>query len=103
MANCRKTPNPLPKRVEYVWEGATVKHILANRQYTGCTVNFKTTPVSYKVHKTVHNPEEDWQIIPNTLEAIIDEDTFSRVQELHEGRRRNTATGRKSLFSGLLY
>ena len=103
MANGRKTPNPLPKRGEYAWDGATVKHILANRQYTGCTVNFKTTLVSYKVHKTVHNPEEEWQIIPNTQEAIIDEDTFNRVQELREGRRRNTATGRESLFSGLLY
>ena len=103
MANGRKTPNPLPKRGEYAWDGATVKHILANRQYTGCTVNFKTTLVSYKVHKTVHNPEEEWQIIPNTQEAIIDEDTFNRVQALREGRRRNTATGRESLFSGLLY
>ena len=103
MQNGRKTPNPLPKRGEYAWDGATVKHILANRQYTGCTVNFKTTLVSYKVHKTVHNPEEEWQIIPNTQEAIIDEDTFNRVQELREGRRRNTATGRESLFSGLLY
>ena len=99
----RKTPNPLPKRGEYAWDTATVKHILSNRQYTGCTVNFKTTLVSYKVHKTVHNPEEEWQIIPNTQEAIIDEDTFNRVQELRDGRRRNTATGRESLFSGLLY
>lgn len=99
----RKTPNPIPKRGEYAWDTATVKHILANRQYTGCTVNFKTTLVSYKVHKTVHKPEEEWQIIPNTQEAIIDEDTFNRVQELRDGRRRNTATGRESLFSGLLY
>ena len=99
----RKTSNPMPKRGEYAWETATIKHILANRQYTGCTVNFKTSLVSYKVHKTVHNPEEEWQIIPNTQEAIIDEDTFNRVQELRDGRRRNTATGRESLFSGLLY
>ena len=99
----RKTSNPMPKRGEYAWETATIKHILANRQYTGCTVNFKTSLVSYKVHKTVYNPEEEWQIIPNTQEAIIDEDTFNRVQELRDGRRRNTATGRESLFSGLLY
>ena len=99
----RKTSNPMPKRGEYAWETSTIKHILANRQYTGCTVNFKTSLVSYKVHKTVYNPEEEWQIIPNTQEAIIDEDTFDRVQELRDGRRRNTATGRESLFSGLLY
>ena len=99
----RKTSNPMPKRGEYAWDTSTIKHILANRQYTGCTVNFKTSLVSYKVHKTVYNPEEEWQIIPNTQEAIIDEDTFNRVQELRDGRRRNTATGRESLFSGLLY
>ena len=78
----QKTSNPMPKRGEYAWETSTIKHILANRQYTGCMVNFKTTLVSYKVHKMVHNPEEEWQIIPNPQEAIIDEDTFNRVQEL---------------------
>ena len=99
----RKTSKDVSKRGEYAWTTSSIEHILANRQYTGCTVNFKTTLVSYKVHKTVHNPEEEWQIIPNTQEAIIDEDTFNRVQELRENRRRNTATGRESLFSGLLY
>ena len=48
-------------------------------------------------------PEEDWQIIPNTQEAIIDEDTFNRVAELRKSRRRNTATGKTSIFAGLLY
>lgn len=87
----------------YAWEQTTVRHILENRQYTGCTVNFKSSLISYKVHKKVKNPEDEWQIIPNTQEAIIDEDTFNRVQELRQSRRRNTATGRTSLFSGLVY
>ncbi len=87
----------------YRWVTETIKRILENRQYTGCTVNFKSTILSYKVHKVIHNSEAEWQIIPNTQEAIIDEDTFNRVQELRNSRRRNTATGRKSLFSGLTY
>ena len=87
----------------YKWVTETVKRILSNRQYTGCTVNFKSTILSYKVHKKIENNESDWQIIPNTQEAIIDEDTFNRVQELRNSRRRNTATGRTSLFSGLAY
>ena len=41
--------------------------------------------------------------IPNTQEAIISENTWLRVQELRKNKRRNTATGRKSLFSGLVY
>ena len=87
----------------YKWVTETVKRILADRQYTGCTVNFKSTILSYKVHKKIKNDESKWQIIPNTQKAIIDEDTFNRVQELRNGRRRNTATGRTSLFSGLAY
>ena len=98
----RAVSNPLPAD-PYRWADSTIENILANRQYTGCTVNFMTTTVSYKVHKTVYRPEEEWQIIPNTQDAIIDDDTFKRVQELRANRRRPTATGRTSLFSGLVF
>ena len=85
------------------WHQTTVARILDNLQYTGCTVNFKTSFVSFKVKKKVEHSQEEWQIIPDTQEAIIDMDTFERVQELRRHRRRNTATGRTSLFSGLVY
>lgn len=87
----------------YCWQQTSVRHILENLQYTGCTVNFKSSFVSFKVKKKVEHAQEDWQIIPDTQEAIIDVDTFQRVQELRKHRRRNTATGRTSLFSGLVY
>ena len=87
----------------YRWQPNSVAHILENMQYTGCAVNFKSGFVSFKVKKKVEYAPEDWQIIPNMQEAIIDVDTFERVQELRRHRRRNTATGRTSLFSGLVY
>ena len=87
----------------YNWDQATVVGILENRQYTGCAVNFKSTTVSYKVHKVIHNPVDQQQIIPNMQEPIVSEEIWLRVQELRENRRRNTATGRTSLFSGLVY
>ena len=92
-----------PSDEPYNWCSDTIRRILDNRQYTGCTVNFKSTFVSYKVHKVVHNPENEWQIIPNTQEAIIDETTWERVHELRQHRRRNNATGRESIFSNLVY
>lgn len=52
------------------WRENSIVHILENRQYTGCTVNGKSTTVSYKVHKTIERPVEDYQVIPNTQEAI---------------------------------
>ena len=85
------------------WDQKTVVGILENRQDTGCAVNFKSTTVSYKVHKKIHNAKEDYQIIPNMQEPIISEEQWLRVQELRKHRRRPTATGRTSLFSGLVY
>lgn len=94
----RKSPhNP------FSWDQKTVVNILENRQYTGCAVNFKTTTVSYKVHKTIYKPKEEYQIIPDMQEAIISEEQWLRVQELRQHRRRPTKTGRTSLFSGLVY
>ncbi|MBR6109403.1 MAG: recombinase family protein [Clostridia bacterium] len=98
----RKHSTPTPADI-YGWDDSTIVHILSNRQYTGCAVNFMTTTVSYKVHKTVYNPEEKQQIIPDMQEAIISEDQWLRVQELRENRIRPTATGRTSLFSGKVF
>lgn len=98
----KKTSNPMPANV-FGWRENSIDHILENRQYTGCTVNGKSTTVSYKVHKVIERPKEEYQIIPDTQEAIISENIWLRAQELRKNKRRNTATGRKSLFSGLLY
>lgn len=98
----KKTSNPMPKNI-YRWASTTIENILENQQYTGCIVNGKSTTVSYKVHKVIEKPKEEYQIIPNTQETIISENLWLRVQELRKNKRRNTATGRKSLFSGLVY
>lgn len=95
---CFKRPdNP------YSWTPDSIDYILTNRQYTGCTVNFKSKYMSFKVKKSIDIPEEEWVIIPDTQEAIIDEDTWLRVQELRKNKRRNTKIGRKSIFSGLVF
>ena len=85
------------------WDTKTVVHILENRQYTGCAVNFKSSTVSYKVHKKVYFDEDDQVIIPNMQEPIISEEDWLKVQELRKNKRRPTKTGRTSLFSGLVF
>ena len=87
----------------YGWSTSSVKSILNNQQYTGCTVNGKSTTVSYKVHKVIERNKDEYQVIPNTQEPIIRENTWLRAQELRANKRRNTKTGRTSLFSGLVY
>ncbi len=98
----KPTANPTPSD-PCRWCSDTVQRILDNKQYTGCTINFMSSMISYKIRKRIPNDESQWQIIPNTQEAIVDETTWERVQELRKNRRRNTATGRESIFSGLVY
>lgn len=85
------------------WSTNSVVKILERMEYTGCTVNFKTRKKSYKSKKTLYLPQEERKIFPDTHPAIIDRETFDRVQELRQHKRRPTKTGKQGLFSGLLH
>ncbi len=67
-----------------LWPDSSVKRILKNRLYTGDMVQGKTKIKSYKVQVSVNIPEEDWIIVENTHEAIIDKDTFTKVQAIFD-------------------
>ena len=82
---------------------STVVAILERREYTGCTVNFKTYTNSIWDKKQRDNPIDKQAIFPNTHERIIDDDVFEKVQELRQQRHRMIRTGRSSIFSGLVY
>ena len=78
-------------------------HILENREYTGCLVNFKTEKPSYKVKHSVENPPEKQVIFENHHEPIIDTQTWERVQELRKQRKRPNRYDEVGLFSGILF
>lgn len=85
----------------YAWAPRTITGILEKQEYLGHMVNFKTRKLSYKSKKKLENPPDQWKIFENTHEAIIDEDTFARVQELRKNKRRPTRTSKTNMFSGL--
>ncbi len=87
----------------YMWVAETVSEILKKKEYLGHTVNFKTHKKSYKSKKKIDNPESEHMIFENTHEAIIDLDTWERVQELRKNKRRPTRTGKTNMFSGIAY
>ena len=88
---------------ECKWATNTVVHLLENREYTGCLVNFKTEKPSYKVKHSVENPIEKQAIFPNHHEPIIDTETWERVQELRKQRKRPNRYDEVGLFSGMLF
>ena len=87
----------------YHWNANTVVHILERKEYTGCTVNFKTYTNSIWDKKQRDTPEENWAIFENAHPEIIKPDMFKKVQEIRKQRHRRTRTGKSSMFSGLVY
>ena len=86
----------------YQWCAKSVSGILERREYTGCTVNFKTYTKSLKFKKRLQNPKENQRIFEGTQPAIIEYGQWERVQALRENKRRPTKTGKTSMFSGLV-
>ena len=85
------------------WNTGTVVHILERREYTGCTVNFKTYTNSIWDKKQRENPVENQAVFYDTHPAIIQLEVFEKVQEIRQQRHRKTRSGRSSIFSGLVY
>lgn len=85
-----------------LWSKPSVKRILRNEMYTGTMVQGRTKKVSYKSKKVVSVPEENWYVVPGTHEAIIDRETFERVQPARELRTREDKRGELHPLAGLV-
>ena len=96
--------SPSPETADpYHWNTNTVVHILERREYTGCTVNFKTYTNSIWDKKQRETPIEKQAVFYNTHPAIIEQEVFDKVQQIRKQCHRRTKTGKSSLFSGMVY
>lgn len=96
--------SPSPETADpYHWNTNTVVHILERREYTGCTVNFKTYTNSIWDKKQRETPIEKQAVFYNIHPAIIEQEVFDKVQQIRKQRHRRTKTGKSSLFSGMVY
>jgi len=93
-------PNP------YKWCKTTVAKILAQQEYCGDVINFKTYSKSFKNKTRLDNPSENWAMFKNVHEPIIDRDTFEQVQKLIGNTKRRAPkkeNAEKNMFCDLLY
>ncbi|MBE6776154.1 MAG: DUF4368 domain-containing protein [Ruminococcaceae bacterium] len=96
----KSQPNP------YKWCKSTIARILAQQEYCGDVINFKTYSKSFKNKTRIENPVENWAIFKNVHEPIIDRDTFELVQKLvgkTKRRSRKKPEEERHMFSDLLY
>lgn len=101
--NGMKYKNPHNIFTKSLWCGPTIAKILSNPTYLGHMVQGKQKVISYKVHSRMALPEDDWYIVENTHDPIIDEDTFEKAQRLKQRDTRRAPNQKELyLFSGFL-
>ena len=93
-------PNP------YKWCKTTIAKILAQQEYCGDIINFKSTSKSFRNKTRIENPKENWAIFKDVHEPIIDRDTWEQVQKLVAKTKRRKPKDDKlkqSIFTSFLY
>ena len=81
-------PNPYTNET-VLWGSATIMRILRNQVYLGHMCSGKRRNRSFKLKQRDIVPEEEWIVVKNTHEPLIDEVTWARVQEQLELNKRN--------------
>ncbi len=90
---------PTPRKKE-IWTGSTIKSILSNEKYMGDALINKTYTVDFLSKKVkANNGERAKYYVENNHPAIIDRDTFNKVQEelaRRSGKRKVKFVGTKT-------
>lgn len=94
----------LPPGEGGIWHYYTVAAILENPVYAGTMVQGKKKTISYKSSKTVKTEPEEWFVVENTHEAVIDRETWEKAEGLRKARSRPAYKKENmEVFSGKVY
>ena len=106
-----KTPSSLKRknpraRSKYnsIWTISSVKKILKNQMYVGDMVQNIQYKRGYKTKKKLAVPKENWIIVKNTHEPLVDRMIFEKIQgNVKRTNITNITKREKRLFENLLY
>lgn len=91
------------KTIKPLWSVQTVNRILCSEIYIGNMVQKKTTIKGNRQKKQIRIPKNQWIIVENTHEPIINHETFDLVQNiLGKESRKSPAEKKIHIFSGML-
>ncbi len=96
----RKSSNPNGK---YVWLRGQIGKILKNEVYLGNVVGRKFQKVSHKIAKVRATRKEEYIVLQNMHEPIIDIDTWNKAQEKLKGYSKSRERKYDHLLKGLVY
>ncbi len=98
----KKTKRGLKVKFPYEWNYRTIRNILRNEMYIGNMVQNVFTKKSFRDKKLTKNKKNDWIIVENTHEPIVDKSIFYQTQEILNANYRHHSKLMYN-FSGLLY
>ena len=87
----------------YAWDHSTVRAILMNQVYIGNMVHFRTGTQNFKSKKMIWKPEEDWVVVEDTHEALVDAETFWTVQERIKVKQPGKKRSENNIFRGIMF
>lgn len=96
---------PVPKPGPYtgLWSSERISEMLQNETYIGSMVQGRTVKVSYKSKRSLRQPKENWVVVENTHEPLIDRETFEKVQVLVASRKHTRSRTYDFLLKGLIF
>lgn len=86
-----------------LWCPRTIEEMLINETYIGNLTQGRRKKLNYKSKKEVRTPKEEWIIIENTHEAIIDKEVFYTVQDLLKKNKNKVNSQNVELLSGFMF
>ena len=104
--NERRIPNPTEYKRQHgqvrnksqknsgLWAYSTITNILTNEVYLGHMIQGKSGVVFYKNQEKVTYPEEQWIIVKNTHDPIMDLNTWNKVQSMIAAKAPENSYGR---------
>lgn len=89
----------------HLWTDATIRKILVNPAYIGNLALQRRTTVSYKNHKAILRPEDEWIVTENAHLPIVSKELWDRVREVERSvsQGKKTRRGYTHPFSGFLF
>jgi len=85
----------------YKWTPDVIRDILSNYEYTGAYITAKSKSKNFKTKKRDKNNKEKF-IFESRYEAIIDKETFFKVQNMLKGSGAGTIPVELNIFKGLV-
>ena len=96
----RKCKNPSG---EYVWLRTTIGNMLKNQAYLGYVVSGKKEQISPKIKKGKQKKKEEFIVIKNMHDPIIDEELWKKVQDRFNSFNTDNKKKYNYILKGIVY